>query len=491
MSTVLKGEPIQQLADNPSYPVVFMTIKREGKTDSLTIRPSRFEYVSSVTAADVLEFTVPDPTYRLIDHELLIEDFKTEVEFRFGYEQGGRMSETITLLFIRQRPNFPETGPVETTLVCYDKSFLLTAPVEAKLFEGDGLTVKDLVQSAADWANEEFDADLDIDLGEFEYEELETYRVQKQPGSMMQFLQWLRTVARDPKTDMPPEVFVRNNTLYFRPARKAMNPVAYFRYHSPIPGSRLLSFEPEVNLRPSFKKVEGVDPVTGQAIETEGSNTAGLTRHSLTRHINANSGSHYTSPVSRFGDEKGNQAQPPQEVKTHKVAPGETLHSIAAKYNVPPEDLARANGLDPENHVLTPGQEIKVPVYVEGKGWTTDVARAQAATAYILDEDQTGKASATVIGDPGLEGGWPVWVENVGKKWRGAWYMTEVSHVIDNGVYTCSLTLYRDGIPIGKGLDATTGTEVNSENPPIVPASQQKQLMRHTSAETGASFTGN
>jgi LysM repeat protein len=46
--------------------------------------------------------------------------------------------------------------------------------------------------------------------------------------------------------------------------------------------------------------------------------------------------------------------------RTHRVTPGETLISIARKYDVPVENLKEINGIDdPDN--LRMGQEIYIP----------------------------------------------------------------------------------------------------------------------------------
>ena len=45
--------------------------------------------------------------------------------------------------------------------------------------------------------------------------------------------------------------------------------------------------------------------------------------------------------------------------RPHRVAPGETLDQIARRYDVPPQLLAKINGVDP-NGQLAPGSEIKV-----------------------------------------------------------------------------------------------------------------------------------
>src|SRR5690606_21621064 len=104
----------------------------------------RFEFVSSVKAADMLRVTVPDPDYFFIDHELLVEDMKTQVRFRFGYN--GVVSDLGEMVFFRQKPEFGEDG-VTTTITCYDYGLLLMLPTLPRLYANEqGYKIEDYVR---------------------------------------------------------------------------------------------------------------------------------------------------------------------------------------------------------------------------------------------------------------------------------------------------------------------------------------------------------
>lgn len=69
--------------------------------------------------------------------------------------------------------------------------------------------------------------------------------------------------------------------------------------------------------------------------------------------------------------------QPPSEKITfHTVARGETLYSIAWRYNLDVKSLARANGI-PESYVIYPGQRLSLDTRVNTQPTTTP---AQVAT---------------------------------------------------------------------------------------------------------------
>jgi LysM repeat protein len=491
--------PIPQVFENPSYPVVFLTVLRAGRETSFTIDPTSMDFISSVSAADMLEITVADPDYLLIDHEDLVEDFQTHVELTFGWENGPRMSGKSELLFVRQRPRFSEGGGVETTLVCYDKSFLFSLPLQARLFTSDSpINVKDLVRECVKWANTEFAAGLDPepDFGGHEFEGL-SYRVQKPPGTINEFLTWLREIAKSTTTDMPPEVYVRNSTLVFRPVQKQSEPIARFEYHSAIPGERLLSFDPQVNMRPNFQEVGGVDQETGEKIEERAGDETKPNRQTLVpqmRNVNANSGVSQKG-ATRLGDSTG-KATPASNGVTHPWQQGDTLESVSAKYpGSTVEGIVRANGIDnPTNPAIAPGRPVSVPVTKPDEGVTTYETTAQAVAAYILAEDQTAKADASVMGDPDLAAGFTVWVRNVGRKWSKLWYILEARHRIGSSGYVVELLLSREGIPLGRGLGDSTASEVplaSGDGEKTSSAAKQKtrqeqQKMRDHNANTGA-----
>jgi lipoprotein NlpD len=65
------------------------------------------------------------------------------------------------------------------------------------------------------------------------------------------------------------------------------------------------------------------------------------------------SGADYRAPVDDL-------TQPPsRKITTHIVAPGETLYSIAWRYNLDVQVLARANGIT-EPYIIRPGQQVNL-----------------------------------------------------------------------------------------------------------------------------------
>lgn len=62
---------------------------------------------------------------------------------------------------------------------------------------------------------------------------------------------------------------------------------------------------------------------------------------------------HYRAPVDSL------EQPPSQKITFHTVARGDTLYSIAWRYNLDVRTLARANAL-PENYVIYPGQRINL-----------------------------------------------------------------------------------------------------------------------------------
>jgi len=69
----------------------------------------------------------------------------------------------------------------------------------------------------------------------------------------------------------------------------------------------------------------------------------------------------YKYKGSRFIFQNGEIVVVPEKTLNHRVRRGETLESIAKKYNVTVEDIVELNKL--EGKSLKPGQVIKVPVY--------------------------------------------------------------------------------------------------------------------------------
>jgi LysM repeat protein len=477
------------LSPNPSTPVMYVTLSRPGQeTQNLEVLPLRFEYVSSVTEADKLEIEVADPGYLLIDNPLLLEDLKTEVTFRFGYAETATMSEPVTLLFWRQKPNFSGAG-VTTTLTAFDKGILLTLPVPPKTYsKKDGFTINELVGFIKDEVNELWGQHLEV---EFEGHEFQgrRFRIKKPTGTWMEFLYWLRDYARSSTTDAPVEIFVENDVLYFRPARTVAQPIAYYVYHSPVPGAGLLSFEPEVELRPTRSKAEGVDQESGEPVSSDGANDQGHSRPVQMRGINFVTGE-VSRPVGSTGDPKGANSLPRIDQKQHTYRATDTLASIAARYDSTVQAIAQANGIaDPANPQLTPGQVLTVPVFnITDPGVTTEESRAHAALTYLEEESRAVKARAMVIGHPRLKAGWPIAVGNVGVKWSGLWYIVEVTHTIDGDGYECELNLCRDGVPITEGMEETTGSQSGRDGWEVVDPAEQQGQRQTTGGDRSINF---
>jgi len=90
------------------------------------------------------------------------------------------------------------------------------------------------------------------------------------------------------------------------------------------------------------------------------------------------SGTHYRAPVA-------NLAQPPsQKITTHTVAKGETLYSIAWRYDLEVRALARANRI-PEPYTIHPGQQISLDL---------SKTPAPVAVARVRKDAKTPPASA-------------------------------------------------------------------------------------------------
>lgn len=489
------------LADNPGYPVVYLTLRRKGKPEefkSFTFMPEKFEYVSSVMAADKLEFTVPDPELQLIEEPWLAEDLNTEVQFRFGYRNSANMSEMATLVFFRQAPSF-EAQNIETTLVAYDKGIFLTLPTKPRLLkkrkgeqrghnnqtprdttsspapkQTDVLfTFNELLQLLVEDVNKTFDEDLQLDTGGKEYKG-QFFRMTKAGGNALEYLIWLANFAEEhgEGDKMQVEVFVKDNTVFFRPAQKRVAPIAEYRYFSAIPGERLLSFRPEVNLTVSRKTVAEIDDRKGVPAAAAASNTEGDTKNRarVTDFVRANGvsgkGTGDVIPGVKSGDKPRDAATYEYRPAVYTVTwrPPMTLQTIAAKYDTTVEKIIADNpSVGPQGDKLTPGMTLTIKAFVVDDDKDEPVSeenRRRAALSYVYEEDQTVRASATVIGDPHLRAGWPIVIRNVGKRWEGLWYLQEVKHQVDSNGYTCDLSLTRDGFAIGEEMEPTTGNKV-------------------------------
>lgn len=476
---------LNAIAQNPSTPVVFVKFVRDGfMENSREVHPLRFEYISSVEAADMLEITLADPEYYFIDHFLLTEDLKTEVQFMFGYAGGAGsplLSDMDTLLFYRQRPFFPADGNVSTTITAYDKGILLTLPMAPKTFsKKEGFSINELVEMVVQEAKDLFGVDLKV---EFEGSEFlgKHYRMTKS-GTAMEFLYWLRDYAETGQSDAPVEIFVRGDTLYFRPARKDWTPIAAYTYFSPAHGSQLLSFEPQVDLRPARKEVKGVDQETGEPASADADNATGRDSPSLTSHRFAVlDGARTQINGASPGDVKGDVPTVRTQDYVYSLGEGESLAHVAEKFDTTPEAIIRASNLDPETLELRTGMTLTVPVPEDKKAINPEKYQTLAKKHWLMDEGRSATATASVIGHPRLRAGFPIVISNVGAKWEGLWYITEARHVYDQGGYTTELSLSRDGIPIGEGLELAGSTDVQNAAVQEVkdPTEQEKEWLQH------------
>lgn len=472
---------VPTVVDNPSLPQVFMTLVREGEeSEPFEIHPLQMEFIQSVKAADMLKITLLDPDLFFIDHPMLQEDLKTTVRLRFGYSN--RMSEEGILVFFRQAPDFPESGPITTTLTFFDKGIYLMMPSEARKFESESeMNGKDIIEQIIQDVNERWDAGLEAVYDEHEFENL-PFRIHKTEGTTgMEFLYWVREGLRTKggRDQSLVEIYVQDNKLHVHPPRKTKKALGVFKYFSAVPGERLLSFQPKVNLHPRKKKAAGVDTDTGETVSAEESNRTAPNRPVLANvSIDADTMVDTLHLVAK-GDRRGTSgtSTPIQTVKHRYRAGKDTIESIAAKYGSTPDAILAENGLDPENLHLAPDQELEVPVLrEEGTGALTTEARHFAAGYYLFDEGEAVKADAMILGDPRIRAGWPVVFRGVGKKWEGQWYILEAIHTIDTSGYKTRLDCVREGLLIGEGLDALT----SSDKPPIevMDAAEQERKER-------------
>lgn len=456
------------------------------------IHPTRFEYVSSVRAADMLKLTIADPGYFFIDHPLLVEDLKTEVRFKFGYN--GVVSDLGEMLFYRQKPSFTESG-VETTLTCYDFGLLLMLPTMPRLYaKPEGYKIEEFVRMQAEEVNSDWGIGLQVDFGDDvspdsnDIFEGGRYRMSRATGSRMQFLYELRQVAKrkNERTQAFMEVYVEGKTLHFRPPRKDKKPIGVYSYFSRYLGDRLLSFTPEVNLNPTSKKALGVDPKTGSVIMDEAGNREGTRRVVMSVKVNAVDGAELVPTAGETGDVVGGSTAQARVRKTqHTVSQDKTsLQAIAAQYNVSDRVLADMNGIDFENPQIKPGQTLDVPELDEDDAdledgddetpVSTSEGEVLASGIYLKEEDEAFKAKATVLGHPELVAGWPIVFRNVGKQWSGSWYIEEASHIWDEGGYVVELDVNKDGVTRTEGMEDSTSGDRNTS---VTPVSASEQMV--------------
>jgi hypothetical protein len=461
------------LMENPSIPTLYVELRREGQTDRLLVEPETLEWVMSVDGADMLKFTVPDPQYLLIDHPMLVEDFKTEVIFRYGYNN--LMSDKALMRFFRQRPEFPESGAVKTTIVCYDLSIFLNFSIPGRTLAGaEAVSAKDIVLANVKDANEAFGLDLKVNFGDWD-PETKFYRVPRAHGPIIQHLAYIRSNAKvkggADQTEC--EVYVENDILHFHPPQRREEPQGAWAYYAEHPGSRLLSFEPQVVLEHSVKEVrtEDVDVDTGNAVESVSDGRSGESRPVTSRHgTSGTTGSTVTHASSRAGDSRS-EAEPKRVVKEYTVTgeEGNNLMGILEQFpGANYQEFIQENGIDPENYELKKDQVLKVPVPTPDTVVVTPESEALSQAELLKLESRALNASAAVLGNPRIRAGWPADFFNVGEKWRGRWYVREVTHQFDSGGYKSNMTLTREGFAFGDGLDlATTSAKVNDE--PIAP----------------------
>lgn len=161
----------------------------------------------------------------------------------------------------------------------------------------------------------------------------------------------------------------------------------------------------------------------------------------------------------------------------HVVAKGDTLWAIAKKYLGSGSrymEIAKLNGIENPN-LIYPGQKFKIPGKEEplkapapatpskpneppkGSSGVGISPSNENENNYLGWNEQALDAKARVMGNPLLRAKRTVRVNNVGKKFSGVWYISEVRHVIDSTGYTCELTLTR-GQHNANGELKSTGT---------------------------------
>lgn len=480
------------LMDNPAMPVVFITVRRfmEGVEETRQITPIRMQYISSVDKADMLEITLADPDYEWIDHKLLQEDLRTEIECRFGYRNN--MSPKIKLVFFRQQPRFPSNGEVTTTLVAYDKGVYLMLPIDPKMMvHKDGLTLEQIIAQDLEDLKNKYGVELKVDYkgtkfkGRWRRHPRITGAVDddNQPLTMMRHLYHLReTVQVDGQEQAQIEVYVdHEGVLHFHPPQLRREPIAVFRYFSDIPGERLLSFEPEVSFQPGKVRKLDVDPDTGNVEEGKGSEATGdrsIRLGEKTVGLEFIDGT--IVPVKANGEPAGEDHTVEARVETYIVTGDEgedPLAYIVEKF----EDTSRsliinANDLDPVNLQLTPGQQLKIPILPSDPDASVreEKAAEQAVAEFLGKRNKAITAKARVLGNPQIMAGYLVHVENVGRKWWGPWYISEATHSIDHNGYFVELFLTRNALMWGEGLQTAAGTPAPFEKVEPTPMKEQK-----------------
>ena len=472
--------PNEAVINNPSRPRIFIQFRRLDtgeESEPLDIIPTSMRLVSSITAQDLLEFTVQDPGYVLIDHPFLEEDLKTEVILRFGY--ASQMSETHRLVFFRQRPMFGEKG-VSTTITCYDRGIFLKLPITPETIADDAgpVSIEDIIRRVVNEVNERYNAGLELDFDGTQYPE-KYYRVTQGFGTPFEFLYWLRNFAAPEGSSLRdyPEVYVENNILHFHPARDGTKPQGKYEYNSDVTGQRLIVFEPEVNLYPNTVSTGDVDkegdPTTATAGRTEGETDATV---NLATRVSPDAGDvvDSTSTELSFG--------------TYRVDQEKTLEEVASIFGdeVNAAEIAVLNDMETDA-VLRPGQDLTIPVTAEAALQKQMLESARQTPAmFLARQSEAVAASATVIGDPLIRAGRPIIVWNLPQKWRGWWYVKEVTHTIDSKGYLMEMGLTREGfMGRGEGLEAAQGDTSPIEQVDDVEPEQQLRDMIEVSPEGG------
>lgn len=556
-----------RLRPNPGWPKMWLRFSRFGADGAvgppLECQPNRFEYSSSVDQADLLEFTVDDPDYELINSPILLEDLKTKVDFVFGYDNDDLLliSPPQTLIFFRQRPHFSENG-VSTTISCYDAGVWLNQPLAPQRYDattvtkqtgrkttlvdlkagqtltasGRQMTINDLVEVAIQEVNTTYgltgvDAlrvNFDDKDGKRHEYPLGNWRLMRAESSTANWLSYLRAMAREETVDEYIEIFVDGNTLYFRPARHESEDQGYYRYHDGVQGMDLMEFEPEVNLRMGTYAGRGVDQISGKGLLVEASNTSPSRKHTaldpavvawtdiaeipagdltIPRRVKYIAGyNHKGDPVKSPKDES---AEVLTSVKEYTCVKGDaTLEQVAGHYeHTNPLAIALANGLDPENYsgALYPGRKLKVPILVETGEVQSRLATSHAKQAFLSEERLMLQATATIVGDPQIKAGWTIYVDNVGNRFSGRWYVMQACHRIGSDGYRTEMQLVKNAIPvIGEGINTkadadglrlrkivpkapATGANTVVATPPskVVAADKQLQKVKDAAARGG------
>lgn len=486
------------LMPNPSIPVLYVEIHRDGEVDRLSVEPESLEWVLSVDGADMLKFTVPDPEYLLIDHPMLQEDFRTEVRFRYGYNN--LMSEIVVMRFFRQRPEFPAGGAVKTTIVCYDLSVFLNFEVPGKTLEGaKAVTVKDVILANIKEANDTFGLNLKVVFDNCEFEN-SYYRVTRPHGPLIEHIAYIRKTAKVKGAGDQTlcEVYVDNETFHFHPPRRQYNPIGAFAYFAEHPGSRLLSFETQVDLAFTSKhtRAAGVNTDAGSVESVAANGSANRAVTSMER-IDGASGVHGTVILNttKAGDSSSQVEEKRTEMKyTATGDEGNNLMGILEKFpGANYQEFLDANGFDPENKAveLKPKQVLTVPVPTEGVVVSTPESETMTTVEQLEQESRALNASAVVLGNPRLSAGLPADFYNVGRKWSGRWYIREVTHTFGSEGYRVNMSLTREGFTLGSGLDLTTEATPNVEpTKAAMDAAKQKEDQVKINAADGNVLEG-